>query len=48
MNAFADSNPEIFKDVSDIKYEPMPKTKGMNNSLKNIYEILKNQNRWIK
>lgn len=48
MNAFADSNPEIFKDVSDIKYEPMPKVNGMNNSLKNIYEILKNQNRWIK
>lgn len=48
MNTFADSNPEIFKDVSDIKYEPMPKTKGMNNSLKNVYEILKNQNRWIK
>lgn len=48
MNIAVDSNPEFFTDVSDIKYEPMPKTKGMNNSLKNIYEILKNQNRWIK
>lgn len=48
MNLEVDSNPEFFTNVSDIKYEPMPKTKGMNNSLKNVYEILKNQNRWIK
>lgn len=48
MNIAVDSNPEFFTDVSDIKYEPMPKTKGINNSLKNVYEILKNQNRWIK
>lgn len=48
MNLAVDSNPEFFTDVSDIKYEPMPKTKGMNNSLKNVYEILKKQNRWIK
>lgn len=48
MNFEVDSNPEFFTNVSDIKYEPMPKTKGINNSLKNIYEILKNQNRWIK
>ncbi len=48
MNTAVDSNPDFFKNVSDIKYEPMPKTKGMNNSLKNVYEILKNQNRWIK
>ena len=48
MNFEVDSNPEFFTNVSDIKYEPMPKTKGMNNSLKNVYEILKNQNRWIK
>lgn len=48
MNFEVDSNPEFFTNVSDIKYEPMPKTKGINNSLKNIYKILKNQNRWIK
>ena len=48
MNFEVDSNPEFFTNVSDIKYEPMPKTKGINNSLKNVYEILKNQNRWIK
>ena len=48
MNLAVDDNLEFFKNVSDIKYEPMPKTKGINNSLKNIYEILKNQNRWIK
>lgn len=48
MNLAVDSNPEFFTDVSDIKYEPMPKTKGMNNSLKNVYEILKKQKRWIK
>ena len=48
MNTAVDSNPDFFKNVSDIKYEPMPKTKGMNNSLKNVYEILKDQTRWIK
>ena len=48
MNFEVDSNPEFFTNISDIKYEPMPKIKGMNNSLKNIYEILKDQNRWIK
>ena len=48
MNLAVDSNPDFFKNVSDIKYEPMPKTKGMNNSLKNVYEILKDQTRWIK
>lgn len=48
MNLAVDSNPEFFTDVSDIKYETMPKTKGMNSSLKNVYEILKKQNRWIK
>ena len=48
MNFEVDSNLEFFTNVSDIKYEPMSKTKGINNSLKNIYEILKNQNRWIK
>ena len=40
MNNVVDSNPEFFKNISDIKYEPMPKTKGMSNALKNIYEIL--------
>ena len=48
MNHTVDSNPEFFKDVSDVKYEPMPKVTGINSSLKNVYEILKNQNRWIK
>lgn len=48
MNFEVDSNPEFFTNVSDIKYEPMPKTKGMNNSLKIVYKILKKQNRWIK
>lgn len=48
MNDATDSESEIFNDISDIKYETMPKTKGMNSSLKNVYEILKKQNRWIK
>lgn len=48
MNDATDSDSEIFNDISDIKYEPMPKTKGMNNSLKIVYKILKKQNRWIK
>lgn len=48
MNDVSDSNDEIFKDISDIKYEPMPKTKGMSSALNNIYEILKDQSRWIK
>lgn len=48
MNDATDSDSEIFNDISDIKYEIMPKTKGMNSSLKNVYEILKKQNRWIK
>lgn len=48
MNLAVDSNPEFFKDVSDVKYEPMPKTRGMSSALNNIYEILKDQSRWIK
>lgn len=48
MNDVSDSDGGIFKDISDIKYEPMPKTKGMSRALNNIYEILKDQRRWIK
>lgn len=48
MNTVSDSDGEVFKDISEIKYEPMPKTKGMSSALNNIYEILKDQSRWIK
>ncbi len=47
MNNAVDENPKIFKDISNIKYENMPQTKGINKSLKNIFVLLKNQNRWI-
>lgn len=47
MNNAIDENPKIFKDISNIKYENMPQTKGINKSLKNIFVLLKNQNRWI-
>ena len=48
LNNAVDENQKIFKDISNIKYENMPQTKGINKSLKNIFVLLKNENRWIE
>lgn len=48
MNKASDENPEIYKDISEIKHTRMPRTKGMNIYLERIFSYLKDQDRWIK
>lgn len=48
MNKASYENPEIYKDISEIKCTRIPRTKGMNIYLEKIFNYLKEQDRWIK
>lgn len=43
MNKAVDDNPEIFKDISGIKYEKMPKIKGLSQYLIRFYNELRKE-----
>lgn len=47
MNNACDSNPDIYKDISNIKYEHLFRTKGINKYLENLYKILIKTQRWM-
>ena len=46
MNKVLEDNPKIFKDISSIKYEKISGIRGINKSLFDFHNLLKNQNRW--
>ena len=46
MNQVLEDNPKIFKDISSIKYEKISGIRGINKSLFDFHNLLKNQNRW--
>lgn len=48
MNKAAENNPNIFMDISPIKYERMPRVKGMSKYLVSLYNFLKSSKKWIK
>lgn len=48
MNQAVEENPDIFKDISSIKYEPMPHLKGLSLYLINLYNELKDVGSSIK
>lgn len=48
MNETVKNNPEIFKDLSCLKHERMPKTKGMSEYLEKFYNIMKNQPKYMR
>ena len=45
MNKVVDDSPEIFKDIKGIKYEKMPKTRGLSTYLERFYNAMKAQSR---
>lgn len=40
-----DNDAELFKDISSIKHDKMPKTKGLSKYLENFYNALKSESR---
>lgn len=48
MNDAVDNDKEIFKDISSIKRERLPRTKGINEYLRSLQEILQNESRWMQ
>lgn len=48
MNIAVDENPDIFKDISNIKYARLPRMKGLNFHLRNLYDELKDTGRWMQ
>lgn len=48
MNRTVDSDPELFKDISSIKHEVMPKTRGLSKHLENFYNALKSESRYMQ
>lgn len=47
MNKAVDENPEIFKDISQVKHAAMPKAKGLNSYLEKFYSDIKDKGRWM-
>ena len=45
MNKAVDENPEMFMDISSIKYERMPKVKGLSEYLARFYNALRKESR---
>ncbi len=45
MNNAVDNDVELFKDISSIKHDKMPKTKGLSKYLENFYDALKSESR---
>ena len=48
MNDAVDNDKKIFKDISSIKRERLPRTKGINEYLRSLQEILQNESRWMQ
>ena len=48
MNDAVDNDKEIFKDISSIKRERLPRTKGINEYLRSLQGILQNESRWMQ
>ena len=48
MNETVKNSPEMFKDISSIKYEKIPKTKGMSEYLEKFYNIMKKQPKYMR
>ncbi|MCR5612919.1 hypothetical protein [Treponema sp.] len=48
MNKVVDSDPELFKDISSIKHDHMPKTRGLSKHLEKFYNALKSEKRYIQ
>ena len=48
MNDAVDNDPEMFKDISCIKDERLPRVRGMNEYLKSLQGILQNELRWMQ
>lgn len=45
MNKAVDNDPELFKDISVIKYERMPRVKGLSEYLARFYNALRKESR---
>ena len=45
MNKAVDEDPEMFMDISSIKYERMPKVKGLCEYLARFYNALRKESR---
>lgn len=43
MNKAVDDNPQIFKDISSIRHDRMPKVSGLNKYLVRFYNVLKQE-----
>ncbi|MCH5293915.1 MAG: hypothetical protein J1E07_09310 [Treponema sp.] len=48
MNDAVDNDKKIFKDISSIKRERIPRTKGISEYLRSLQEILQNESRWMQ
>ena len=48
MNDAVDNDPEMFKDISCIQDERLPRVRGMNEYLKSLQGILQNESRWMQ
>lgn len=45
MNKAIDEDPEMFMDISSLKYEKMPRVKGLNEYLTRLYNVLRKESR---
>ena len=48
MNDAVDNDPEMFKDISCIQDERLPRVRGMNEYLRSLQGILQNESRWMQ
>lgn len=48
MNKVVADNPEIMMDISDIKYQYIPKVKGISEYLNRLYNELKDGKKWMQ
>lgn len=45
MNKAVEEDPEMFMDISSVKYERMPKVKGLNEYLSRFYNTLRRESK---
>ena len=48
MNKAVDDNPDIMMDISSIKYQYVPKVKGVSEYLNRLYNELKTEKKWMQ
>ena len=48
MNKAVDANSDMFKDISSIKYDKMPRTEGMSIYLERLYNAMKAESRFMQ